>query len=324
MALTRQQFGEQLVNHVPNVTLSANILSSDTAIPCTDTANLPTEGMFRVHIGTELLIIQSNNTANNTLTAFSAGRGAENTSAANHSEGAELFFPATPENLAKMFLEQAKSGAAFSQSSSIEAVPNNRIQDATGNILTVSDFTWVNQGTATAVDSGSGGIIMTTQCEAAWNHRGLVLSLPTPPFRVRAKFRFGPGYNTWNGVNGSLMSLGFRQSSTGELKMLGCRMGQQLQTWKWNSPTSYNSALDGAAAGAWCGDALWLQIEDNGADHKFYAAHDGNSWSRDDSAFWQESNTTFLTADQIGFFVNSTDGADDQMFHIESFVIEEE
>ena len=323
MAITRQQFGEQLVDHVPNITLSANILSSDTAIPCNDTANLPTEGMFRVHLGTELLIIQSNNTANNTLTAHSAGRGAENTSAANHNEGAELFFPATPELLAKLLLERSKS-AGFSQSSSIEAVPNNRIQDATGNILTVSDFTWVNQGTATAVDSSSGGIILTTQCEAAWQHRGLVISQPTPPFRVRLKVRFGPGYYPWDATNGSVISAGFRQSGTGELKMIGVRMGQNVAVWKWDSPTAYNSTLDATAGGTFCDDALWLQFEDDGASHKFYASHDGNSWTRDNASFWQESNTTFLTADQIGFFVNSTDGENDQMYHIESFVIEEE
>ena len=65
MAVTKVgQRYERLARHVPNVTLSANILNSDTAIPCNDTANLPADGEYRIQIGTELIEIETNNTAN--------------------------------------------------------------------------------------------------------------------------------------------------------------------------------------------------------------------------------------------------------------------
>lgn len=322
MAVTKVgQRYERLARHVPNVTLSANILNSDTAIPCNDTANLPADGEYRIQIGTELIEIETNNTANNTLTAKT--RGAETTSAANHSEGAEVFPVLTAEGIQWNFLQNSLS-AGFSFSGSIEAVPNNRIQDENGDLLTVSDFTWVHQGTATAVDSGSGGILLTTQGEARWNHRGLYLPVPTIPYNVRAKFRFGPGYKAWDGTEGSTMSLGWRQSTTNEIGGLGIRMGQNMALWNWTSPTGAPTTIDTGQTCTFGDDALWLMIRETSTERQCYVSFDGNSWSRDDNAFWQESRTSTYTADQIGFFVSSNNGLDDQMYHIESFVIEEE
>lgn len=321
MAFDQPHRHERVVNHVPNVTLSSAILSSDTAIPCSDTANLPDNGNFRVQIGSEILEIETNNTSNNTLTASS--RGAESTSAAGHAEGAEVFPVCTEQTLDLKFLENSDS-ACFSQSGSIEAVPNNRFQNNAGNLWTTANFSWVNQGSATVVDSGTGGFYFTLPSEASWNHRGIFRAVPTKPYRIRCKVRFGPGAKPWDGAEGAIISLGCRQSGTGELEGLGVRLGENMAVWQWSSPTAYNGVVDSAQTCTFCDDAIWLQFRETASERQYYSSHDGNSWTRAGNAFWQTGRTSFLTADQMGVFVNSANSAAGAMFHIESFVVETE
>jgi hypothetical protein len=161
-----------------------------------------------------------------------------------------------------------------------------------------SGWSWVNQETST-VDTSHGGITITAAASAsADNFRGYVRTAPSTPYTITALMLINFTY-----VPASWAALGWRQSGDGKvvtLQLQPVTNPVQLRVASWNSPTSYNSlALDEALP---VGPGyLWLRIADNGTDRIESISRDGYHFTVVHSV----GRTSFLTGDQVGFFVNS-------------------
>jgi hypothetical protein len=158
-----------------------------------------------------------------------------------------------------------------------------------------SDFSWINQGTAT-LSTTPAGILLAKSGVAGDNWRIQIRSAPATPYYIVGAFM---GMITT--VNHNRMGFCWRESATQELVGASLK-NQNWQIVKMTSPTVFVSEATMANLG-WTsnlGQPWWFQAVDNGVNREFWVSGDGLSWQRG----YQETRTTFLTADQIGFFVD--------------------
>ena len=196
--------------------------------------------------------------------------------------------------------------------------PMNRILDKDGNTLTASDFTWLNEGSATCVDADDGGLNMTFPSEAFHNVRGKYITAPSTPWTITAHFQFGPGFENWSGGGvGSNMGIMCKETATDKMYMQ-IISGSQLAFWKMDDTTTFNT---------WLGNLLdnnnfnvWMQFEDDGTDVYGRVSYNGYDFMEQ----WTEGRTTFLSGGigQIGFAAQSGSGRAGQLFHIKSWIVE--
>jgi hypothetical protein len=197
MAVSQKGRREQFINRWES-TLSSGISNTDTTIPVVDGSDLPTEGDWRLLIGSEILLATAR--SGNNITAV---RGQEGTTATSHSSAAEIKAVATAGGLQKFLLDNR--GTGFTEESSANSVPLCRCLDQNSAILTASSFTWVNQGSATCTDSSDGGLLLTLPNEANFQFRGKFISLPTTPYKFRARIWMGPGVGS-PGSSGTIIA----------------------------------------------------------------------------------------------------------------------
>jgi hypothetical protein len=160
----------------------------------------------------------------------------------------------------------------------------------------------VNQGTSTLTVTANALILRGTGSGSSENVVARVKSAPSTPYVITA-FILG------NLLTKSFLSYGllFRESGTGELVILrvvgvGGAGGVQLNVDKLNSPTSYSAAYDTFNA---MGPIYWFRIADNGTNRICSISSDGQTWLDVHSV----GRTDFLTADQVGFFVETVNQA---------------
>lgn len=166
------------------------------------------------------------------------------------------------------------------------------------------DFAWVNQGGAT-VSATKGGIFLLAPTSGTDNLRVRIQSAPATPYTVTAAilplFPFQDFYAA---------GLVFRESGTGELANFAIASNSSVSTTsmslfvgKYNSPTSFSATytnVDWKNYGV-----LWLRIADDGANRICSVSNDGQNFLQIHTV----GRTDFLTADQIGFYmqvVNTT------------------
>jgi hypothetical protein len=162
------------------------------------------------------------------------------------------------------------------------------------------DFSWDNQGSATAVTT-YGGIVLTAPASTA-NIRIRKKAAPATPYTITAAVLV-LAHDTANWEAG----LCFRQSSDGKLVVFGPTFqssNMYLAVQKWTSPTAWsaNYATPGIARVLPLGGVIWLRIEDDGTDRKCWASANGKTWG---DALHTVGRTDFLTADEVGFFADT-------------------
>lgn len=164
------------------------------------------------------------------------------------------------------------------------------------------DFSWVNQGSSTVAQT-YGPIVLVTPQGGGTNFVGRVKTAPSTPYTITAAFM---PFNLGSFHYG--IGLGFRESGTGEISLAYIQYNQFVgdstiayRVDNLNSATSVN----GAVAGPWIGwtitPVLWFRITDNGTNRIYYTSMDGQTWTQLTSV----GRTSFLTADQVGFFVDT-------------------
>lgn len=161
------------------------------------------------------------------------------------------------------------------------------------------DYGWINQGGASVTVNANGGIYLLGPANSGDSLRIRKKSV-TAPYTITAAFlAVSPGIAT------RLAGLLWRQSSDGKLISWGPAWSDALGAYQfecndWNSATSFsatNASLD-IILGA---GLFWLRLVDNNTNRIV-------SWSLDGYNFidvFTETRTTFLTADEVGFFVNT-------------------
>lgn len=162
----------------------------------------------------------------------------------------------------------------------------------------LSNFAWINQGTATAAENGD-GIYLLAPAVSGDNLRVLKKSAPATPYTITAMIL--PMYYP---QNYNQCGLCWRQSSDGKLVTFDVSNngGLKLETLKFNGPSSFNAAYTQIGFNYIC--PIWLRIADDGTNRI-------TSWSLDGYNFMQVysvGRTDFMTADEVGFYANSCNG----------------
>jgi len=162
------------------------------------------------------------------------------------------------------------------------------------------DFAWVNQGGA-SVTTTYGGIFLNAPAGAGNNLRIRKKAAPSTPYVIIIAFIPLFPEKTANSDCGFC----WRQSSDGKLITLGYTIGGSdtvITSADWTNPTTYNAGNFDRLRGYAIQDSLWwLWAEDNGTNRITKFSKDGQNWYQTSS----ESRTTFLTADEVGFYCNA-------------------
>lgn len=174
------------------------------------------------------------------------------------------------------------------------------------------DFSWINQGSATLDTSTlSYAILLSAPANASASVNMRVKSAPATPYTITALIV--PAMSS-SGFN--LAGLVFRQSSDGKLITCGLQSDPNTfsfsQGWsvgKWTNATTFSAAYtltDPYAVRYPINKAFfYLRIADNGTNRIVSVSNDGVNFIQLHSV----GRTDFLTADQVGFFVNSNNAS---------------
>jgi hypothetical protein len=154
------------------------------------------------------------------------------------------------------------------------------------------DFAWVNQGGASVATDGV-GIYLLGPAASGINLRIRKKSAPGTPYTITAGFVLnGPG---------TACGLCWRQSSDGKL-ILFEYFANALIIAKYTNETTFSANYLNNSASNLVGTCLWFRMTDNGINRICSVSMDGFHFIQVHSV----GRTDFLTADEIGFWVNAT------------------
>ncbi len=299
---------------------------TDTSISVTAHTSFPQSGQFRIRIENELLLV----TAGAGTTTWTVTRGVESTSAVGHASGTAIIHPVTAAALAKFRADTVVNDAIGSRPSAGVAgrlfIPtgglllqrdNGSTWDSYGPIYkmtqppTLSNFTWANQGTATASDL-DGSILLTVLQASGTNLRILKKAAPgSTPYTITAAFTM-LGRRT--GGTDARMIMGFRQSSDGKLaglyKVLNVENALPVINainYTTETATTGSPLFAVALQSPMCVFPItWFRLSDDGTNRKMWLSNDGVTWLE----LYSVTRTTHLTANEIfwGAECNGTTG----------------
>lgn len=159
----------------------------------------------------------------------------------------------------------------------------------------LTDFAWVNQGGATAVDDDA-GVFLEGPSGGVANLRILVQAAPAAPYAVTIAYLsalFPDG--------GASAGLLLRESSSGKAVTMELNKGGQLNLNLWNSPTAHHTYYSQDSPFDWPKAPNWFRIVDDSTDRIYQFSADGTHWLE----YHRVSRTDFITPDQVGFMVNN-------------------
>ncbi len=175
----------------------------------------------------------------------------------------------------------------------------------------LSEFEWVNQGTASAVEF-PGGIFMKTTALAGYNLRCLVKGAPLPPYTITALI-----IPQLHAVNYNNCGLVFYDSSSGKLSTLAFVYNGNYKfeaAIHWTNATTHFASKTAIPYGGQP-NFIFLRIKHDGAALRFY-------WSIDNSNYheiYNEAVGSFLTPDKVGFYVHAQNATYEPMMTVLSW-----
>jgi hypothetical protein len=159
-----------------------------------------------------------------------------------------------------------------------------------------SSWSWVNQGNATASDSGA-GILLSATGYASASMMLLAKAAPSTPYTVT----FGILSNmTGNGAN-AILSVGFRDSVSGKCVLFEHYVtGGNLLVENWTTATTYSGVnFTGRAMNQ--RQLYWLRIADNGTTRTYSISADGINFD----TIGTDGHTNFMTPNQVVWGINN-------------------
>lgn len=271
--------------------LTSDINDAVTSFDVSDGDRFPSAD-FYVTIDEEVMYVTDVTDA-----TFTVVRGAGGTTAAAHSEAALVAASLTVDGLQRYIQD---SVPLFGNDPDGRTSRLGVMEDASGNSLALGNFTWVNQGTASADEYTCGGLFLDVPSYLGDNCRMLVRTL-TAPFKVTSCVRWGCGANSATSISqGTKVGICFRESATGKIVANTFRGNRNFVVSSFDSPTSVNTNISYAS---WRVNGLvWLQIEHTGTDLYYRRSIDGEHFMQQ---YTQAKNAFFTTEpDQAGIFIN--------------------
>lgn len=278
----RERFANSAVT-----TLSGAIDDTVTTLDVTDASEFPTVGNFRILIDSEILLVTD--VSDNTFTVV---RGQEGTSAASHLDSATVTHLLTAESLKRLVADNVPF-AGYSR-------VLGRITDADGEVIDSTDFTWLNQGSATVTDYGGNMRLFHPTGTSTLNLRGLYVAAPSSrPWQVTMGFLVcAVGLNATQG-------LFVREAATNKL-MWVARYTGGLLVERFSDPNTFvsPSRLNTTAR---LGHVAWFRIRVEGDTIKFLVSDNGVDWVQ---VYMEGLTDHFAVApDQAGFACNASNNS---------------
>lgn len=175
---------------------------------------------------------------------------------------------------------------------------------------TLQTFAWkTTQGTATIATTKGGIYLSDVSAGTAHVIRMRGKSAPSTPYTITALITYANDLQ-----NFSFLGLAFRQSSDGKLVLFGVEtMTGGVNTMVGNFTDANNNSSYPILSGSMqlAGRQHWLQIADNGTNRICSYSADGQNWVTVHSV----GRTSFLTANEVGFFVNPFSSDTGMMLH---------
>ncbi len=156
--------------------------------------------------------------------------------------------------------------------------------------------TWVNQGGAT-VTTTNGGIFLLGPAGAGVNLRCRVKAAPSTPYTITAMIL--PHLMAVNFMGCGLL---FRDSASGKMAsiaLVNTAAGWTVDVNKWTDATTFSAQYVSGVLQTML-SPVFLRIADNGTNRISSLSNDGINWR----VVHTVGRTDFLTANQVGFFVN--------------------
>lgn len=157
---------------------------------------------------------------------------------------------------------------------------------------------WTNQGTATEDTSGT-GLLLTSPASGGYSLRIRREAAPATPYTLTCALQ-----PQWD-LGGVLVSCGmcFRQSSDGKLHLLWLTQAattNQINIYSYKFTNESTPSAQYQSAIIPTNMPLFYRIADNGVNRILSFSYDGVNFI----AWHSIGRTDFLTADQVGFFVD--------------------
>ena len=276
-------------------TLGVAVNNSVTSVTVTAAVLFPTEGDFFISIEAEVMRVTDVSGS-----VFTVVRGEEGTVAEAHPVDVLIQGP-----LCKATLQEYTEQHYYYEQETPAFTVTDPVTDLIGK---VADFTWVNQGGATATDRNS-NIFMQAPGDAGDQFRGLFMTAPSTPYEIIM------GWTHVGACGGSGTSspfpqseLVFRESSTGKMMSIvfmpradTTETPQRVQVKRMDSNTSFETST---FFNPWqFGQGLiWCKIEDDGTNLKFHVGVNGIDFLE----VFSQGRTAFLASgpNQVGFGTN--------------------
>lgn len=275
--------------------LNGAINNSVTSLTLNDASEFPTSGNFRIICESEWMLCTAR--SSNTLTVV---RGIEGSTAASHADQSTVAQVLTKDSIDRY----GKDNVPLWGENTIP--PLNKLVDTDGStLLTSSDFTWQNQGTASVSDL-AGTITITAPATSGVNLRSLLRSTPSAPWTLIAAMRAIAMVDD-DGTLSPQFGLVLRESSSSKLITLGFnRQSTQPMRFavdRWTNDTSAQSTTWKNTKPIFHSNVLWLKIQDNNTNLIYSLGHDGVNWID----VLSESRTAFMSGapNQFGIMADN-------------------
>lgn len=274
-------------------TLASGINNSVTSLTVVSATGFPTDGNFRILIGSELLLVTAVSGA-----VFTVVRGVEVSAIDAHSSGDPVSLIVSQES----FVRLAADHVPFF---GLETIPGplNSLTDTTGVAIDSTDFTWTNQGTATVTDF-AGAMLFEPPTGTGGNLRILSKAEPSTPYTIYAAVSMNISLGSGDTHGG----LCWRESGTGKIKTIALNTApatpSELSVSNYTNPTSFSS-WDIQNEWYWNPYLTWLYLANDGTDISCGISSNGLVFIE---YFSQPKATFFTTApDEVGFYFNVND-----------------
>jgi len=310
----------ELFKNLASTTLAEDLDDSETDVDVASAMGF-TGGDFRILVDSEIMKVTG--VSGTTLTV---ARGQEGTSAATHSNGADVKHILTAGALDARDQNDLAAYDAFASRPAAGTpgrifLPNDGLflERDNGSIwekfgpiwpLTppaAADFgTWVNQGSAAIADNKGAVFLQSGPATSGENLRCQVKAYPGSAFTVDMVFL----PNAWAYTGTIACGLCIRDSVGGKLVCYGAggsSSSMETSGVNYSSATAYASVVTGWPGSRHCYDSSLLFLryyDDFSANRVISFSHDGITWTQMVSS----SRTDYLTPNQIGIFVNSASG----------------
>ena len=291
--------------NLASTTLNGGINNSTTTVVVTTGSVFPATGNFRILIDSEIMLATAR--ATNTLTVT---RAQEGTAAVSHSDLAVVTGPLTAGSLNQILADLSQSGDFASVPAAAKSgliyLPSDADLFTRDNGSTLDyyaplkkftppvlgDFTWLSQGSSTAV-STFGGIKVSVPADASAGVNLRVLhKSKTPPYKVTGYFIFNQSSQSFQSCG-----MGFYDPTGGRLVSMHFIVFDYdfsyVEVCRWANTTTFTSAPAYSFLNS-AGIAIgWMQVEHDSTNLIFRISNNGVDWI----TVYSEGKTAYLAND---------------------------